>query len=670
MKKVIIIIILSIFTLSCLGSDDTSSDTTITGTVQVIGFDASTKDLVVNHPVSVSISVQSKIGLANLEVSVGLVETPEENATEDEMADLQSCLLGVVRFEDLKANVAKTMHESFRVSSDCELSDTSKTLNFFTIIDIFDKSDFSADPLSDDGIAAFYTKNQSRPNNKVCLTSDGDVGCIVNVTVDENPGIDLSMSKFSLQSSTVILYDGTDSSNVPAGEGEYNPAHAKANIAIRLDGVSSDAENDLTAATEIRYDICPKNGTNPDCVLGEWMPVTIFSVKDAASGHDRIAEVSSLSGGHDSYYQHDLYFEGDTLTAISAGGAWADHGQFTLRACINIPRAAEAEFSLSAFTPLTEASEMGYGESLDNNCKYFKVNITEPRDQGNSPSLSFDHSYSNTWGDDDTIAVYADIGTTNTLDSEGAHSHTYAEVKLEGWISSTIFHADSDVDADTDISDNEIDLTVVAMDSTVYSYSREGESELTFDEDWSVSKKICATFSYGIWIVSVDVDVCASGSLGFDATLTMSSHAGDDTSNFDTTTTAYGEAIPTITPSLDFDASATASLDAVIYEAGAKASISLLDLSSPLTASLKWGSYSDSEMGVIVDVDFSTDITTLDGYLELYVDKKEVDCVHDYEPWTCSSYWHREDTDTIASWTAVTYDHSLLNETTSDTLEF
>ncbi|MBU0505492.1 MAG: hypothetical protein ABII18_11895 [bacterium] len=650
-------IVFTLFT-SCA---TTGTGDTLAGDITVTGLGITPLTLQVNHKVTVTLTVTSTDALSYLDVIVGLLEAPPENATDEELAALDSCGLGTIRFNNLIAEKATTLTKEFIVHSDCQDVGDGLTFNVFTQIDPYNEITEAQEDAEENNVTAFATYFLTNAKNQACTSTAGETGCVFSVTVDENPGLDLSFTDLIIQSSNIVLYDDTDHEDVPIEEDEYNSPHIRANAAVKMSGVAITGDNALTGDTEIRFDICPKSGANPTCSYGDWRPMTIHSVKDAASGHDRVEEVTSMTPGHNHYYTFDLYMEGDTLEAVQENGTWDDHSIFSLRGCINIARDAEAEFSLDAFTPLTEATGYGYGEDNDNNCQYIEFSVIDPRPEGNSPSLTYDTQYSNTWGSKSTMAVYADFGTDNTLDFTGAFTHTWADVELKGWIGATLLDVYAEAKANTSIEDSFVSFSISALDYTLYNYYKEVPS-FDWEKDWDVDKSVCATFSYGIWIVSVDVEACASGTLGFEADFAI--HAAlDDDGN------ASGSAGPTLTPYLDFDGSATASVNALIAEAGVKADITILDARAPLSGTFSFEETDSTHIDVTGDIDFSTEITALNGYIEVYVKDKHVHCKHWYEPWSCHTYWHTVEEKKIVSWHGYSYDHTLLNRSSTETLE-
>lgn len=658
----------------------------ITRSLEITGLDVSATSLFVEHPLTVTVTVKSVDALTSLVVAVGLIEKTTGSLTDAQKATLFSCALGFVHINDIEAETPTSSTKEFIINEDCLQNGATTEYNLFAFIDP-DNEIIETDPDSDDNNAIVYNEaDLNETANQACTSSDGDVGCIHNVTVSANPGIDLSVASVNVESSVLILYPATDTADVPAGQEEYNFPHIQADIAIRLDGVDPSLTNGLPGDTEVRFDICPSTSDGDSCTTGDFMPLTIYSAVNKSSGHDRIDVISTLAGGHDSHISSDLYAEGDTLTALDTGGIWAALSTFVIRACINKARDAEPAFGLSAFTPLTEAP--GESNTADN-CKFSHVLLAIPRtlvktltnenevvsipiknantSGSSTSSVNFSVTKSDFWGSTKTIGISVSFSTDNTLDLSGAHSTTEAKAALEGWISTTLIDITGTANALVAIVGSGIDLEVSSFGDNVFSFSRE-IAELDYTKTWDISKSLCATFSYGIYIVSLDVEVCATGSLGFEAELSITAKSGAGTGVF-ASSTKIGDVAPVLKPFLDFDGSVSADVSIAIARAGVEATIAILDFSLPLTGSLEWGLISATELAIVANVKWDVVITTLKGDIVAFADVRSIKwCKKWFIHYPCGIDWDRVATVTIVSWKGDTFDYTILNKTKEITL--
>jgi hypothetical protein len=665
-NTLIYIVFLTILAFSQFGCDGQSVLTT-TEDIKVTSLDAVSTTVYTDHELGISMTIQSTHDLDEVTVVVGLMEEHADGISDEALADLKSCPLGRMTFTNLTANTPTTVQKDFLVHEDCLNGETTGTFNLFTYIDPDEKIKEFGSEAEENNATVFNQQELSKTNNQACQDPDSNVGCIYSITVDANPGIDLAVAEFELESSVGILYPAADHVDVTAGQEEFNRPHIKADTGIRLDGADRSSENALSSATELRYDICPTSSAG--CQDGDWMPLTIYSKTDSFNGHDRVESISELPSGHVTYYSHDLYAEGTTLTKMQEDGDWANAYEYTVRACINKPR--DAGFGLTAFTPVTEGIK-DHDDDDSNNCKYANVILAEPKNAvvdapATVSSYSFDRSKTDFWGSHSKIGVSLDAGTNNTLDFSGARTHTWAKADLEGWLPLNIIDAYAKANADVSIVGSSLDVKVAAFTKTYFSYTR-SIPEYSWSKKWSISKKACTTFSYGIYVVALDVEVCASGKLGYDAELTISAKSGAGSGVF-ANSAKIGSIDPQFKPYLNFDGSADANIDAAVARAGIIATIAILDASGPVTGYLRWGLNDAAHMVIQGNINLKLVLDTLNGKIVAFADVREVKwCKKWFVHYPCGVRWKREATKTIVRWSGYKRTIELLNRTYNTTL--
>jgi len=683
-RHILYIILLVIALASC---DSTGgAGVQVTSSITVTELEVSTTSLSVNHPLTISVTVVSPSALQFVDVAVGLMQVGPANISDADKANLVSCALGYVRINDIGAGNATTNSNEFIVNEDCLNNGVSASYNVFVHIDPDDavvETDLNAE---ENNSVVYSEANLNNTTNQSCQTIKGVTGCIFTMTVETNPGIDLSVASFTPQSSFFILLAADDHPDVPSGEQEHNYANLKANIGIRLDGVDPSLTNGLPGDTQVVFDICPSSSTGENCEVNPYMPLTIYSNADSAIDHDRVEIISTLSGGHVRYLSTNLYAEGDTLTALQTGGTWAGFDQFLIRVCINKSRDAEPDFGIDAFTALTEAPGEGATASPTNNCKFVHVillkqnttnlmagpsiNEFEPSADhisSGTSSLVYEKSFDKTWGSTSTIGVTANLSTKNTLDFSGAHSTSEAKVDLDGWLQINIIDIKAVGNADVSIVDSGIDFSVSSLGSTVFSFSKE-IAEIDYEKTWSISQKECGTFSYGIYIISLDIEVCASGELGFDTTFSIMAQTGAGTTDF-ANATQIGVIQPVFKPFVEFDASASASVSIFVARAGVEADITILKASLPLTGTLQYGLISSDTMDIDIDVMLVAEFNTLSGDISAFADVRSIEwCKAWFLEYPCGFDWARVASITIVSWAGETVSYTLLNRMTTLTL--
>lgn len=649
-----------LFFAACEGN----SGQNITNDLTVTELGVSSETVHANHTIGITMGVLSDSALDQATVVVGLMESHDAGLSDRDKASLHSCALGRIVFRDLAADSALTVHEKFVVHEDCLKDGKATSFNLFSYVDPDDSTLEASLGAEDNNATVFNSDSLDETNNQACTTADGDVGCIFEIEVDINPGLDLSLTELKLESPALILYGPSDHEDVPDGEEEYNFPHIKADIAIALNGAIASDENALPNPTEILYDLCPVSSTT--CADDDWMPLTIYSNDDKPSGHDRTETVDELFVNHPGYFSHELYLEGDTLTKVQGGGDWANFIEYTIRACVNTPR--DAGYGLTSFTPITEAPAFAHDAQDSNNCKTINMYLVEPpsivvkasKASAGPAAYSFDRSQKNFWGSHNKIGVSLDAGTANTLDFDGARSHTWAKSNLTGWLNISILDAHAKVNADVSIVGSSYDVKLAAFNQTLFSNAR-SIPEYHWSKKWSVSKRACATFSYGIYIVSLDVDVCASGKLGFDAGLSITAKEESGSGIF-AEAAKIGSIDPAFKPYLNFDGSATAYVSAGIAKAGIEATIAILETSAPVTGYLRWGLNDEYNMVIEGNIELKLIYDTLNGKIYAFADVRKVSwCKKWGVPYPCGTHWHRVAKATLATWHGVSKTIILLN---------
>jgi hypothetical protein len=374
-----------------------------------------------------------------------------------------------------------------------------------------------------------------------------------------------------------------------------------------------------------------------------------------------------MSSAHERYFSHELFAEQQTLAALQPGGAWHHHTEFLVRSCVNIQRNAEPNYGQSSFLPLPEID----AELPDNNnCRYATVEVVHPASakayavllntlKGNS-SLSLSESDCHFWGSTKNIGVKAEFGTDNYFDLAGAHSATSANVKLEGWLNASIFDLTADANALVSVVDSGVDFKVAGFGHTLFSYAKE-VPEVHFSKKWDVSKKTCATFSYGIYIVSLNVDTCAIGSLGFETDLSITAQEGAGSGIF-AESASVGLIEPEVRPFLDFDGSASAYANVEVARAGVEADFALLDQSLPVDGTLRWGLNDESSLLADGRIQMKAELDSLSGKISAFADVHKIKwCKKWGVRYPCGAHWHREATKTIVSWKGKEYGYTLLD---------
>ena len=530
-------------------------------------------------------------------------------------------------------------------------------------------------------VLVFATTELGNDRNKKCLDQEGEAGCIFDIVVKPTHGINLKVLELTPDSSVAVISSSTsDHSDSVSSSGSSNDEHNSEFMHVNTEyvvygaeGMDEDSSDALSGKTAtLSYSICPGADARPGDTAGTyvttcadgstWAPLTIYSTDrvNQPDGHSSSESITNIIAGQPNIHSHKLYAEGTTRTKLVSGGEWANYVYFSVRACLES----------SDITEKSTTSEESYDTTLSDNCKVTQVTLTRPVATDHSANnYSFNRSWSKTYGSTKTVGANVSFSTNNTLNLSGAVSRTSGDLKTVGWLNASIIHSHAYAGAYVALVGSYIDIQQKIVGLTLFSYQKSVQ-EVSYTKSWSLSKEVCATFRYGVLVLSLNVSICASGSGGFDSGLAISAKTGSNTTF--SSATKIGDITVTFTPNTNFGVVADAYVSVTVAKGGISGTLTLVKIELPLVSTLNWGLTSLSPVVLTFrgNVSMQLDITTLNGNLTAYADLRSVKwCSRSFKIWghrhhisyPCGFSWSRKANFRIVSWQGKTYSYKLLD---------
>ncbi|MCA9660895.1 MAG: hypothetical protein KC486_21310, partial [Myxococcales bacterium] len=333
-----------------------------------------------------------------------------------------------------------------------------------------------------------------------------------------------------------------------------------------------------------------------------------LSLRDPADSTKRIQEaiINDVLPGTANDVAHELFLEGATLDAVSAGGVWEAESDFIIRGCFS------AEFP--------QDGNQGDGAQAGD-CSDLEVVLARatPATSGAS-SLTFDKEFSRKLGGD-RLAIEMSMSTQNRLDLSGASSEVDGQVALTGKLGKSfeleLARAHGAASLDVDPSKTFYDAYIDAFGDRIYAASEQA-STIVMSDEFSVAKSVTlANLGFGFGPVRIGFSIGAGGTLGFAAEDTLEVLAdnatcqdllksGDDFS-------ACGRMTRVTSPNFALTGSVEGGINLRLVKAAVAAELNFIDTSFPLDTTLGWGLNADNQLVVRGDATWDMELIPLAG---------------------------------------------------------
>jgi hypothetical protein len=439
--------------------------------------------------------------------------------------------------------------------------------------------------------------------------------------VDDKPLVDVKLESLRPDSSVAVVWPAQEDTDVPAGQHESDTPSLVVNAAFVMDGKDpyknkvdasklppalvaavptiandlkyglSDAEldalDDLPGDATIRYDIVPSN----KATASAWLPLAIDDPNsEDADGHVASIAIRELEPGTENSFTHALYIEGETRDAMGSGGIWANEDDFTVRGCLvaGFPEGGNAG-EQDTDAPLG-------GDVAGGDCKTFKVRVVRAPPPSTSASAhSFDGTWNRTAGTADALAVIGNLRTNNALDLNGARSDTEGTAEIKGRIGSTdfgvqLFRVYAKGGALTARASSFYDVGVDAFGINVL-----GQQQTAAELAYSIPFTFAKTFqfpvlSFGFGPVSIGITAGVGGNVGLTPSITVSAKDGPEASEPAlAAATSNGMVQTSLTPNVGLTGNVTGGIDLALAKGQIVATVQVVDIGFPLTATVRWG---------------------------------------------------------------------------------
>ena len=640
-----------------------------------------------HHPVVIEFGVTAKGNPIEFNMFFGLMEKlSTTNPTDADYAALKHCSLGSTVVSHSGGTELSENHYSatFTIPAECVeglAAGGSRTFNVYVSGDTEGQvKEGNEDPESG-SVLVLSELEKAGDRNKLCKDSKEAEGCVYDLIIKPSHGLNLAVLSLKKESSVAVLSSSTSDHSDATNESgttqaEFNEPFLQVTTEVAVYGAEGHDETSSNAidgkTVSLKYAICPGADIRPDssgalshtCADGtDWAALTIYdqdNAANAASGHLATLPITSLVASTPTYFHNKLYAESTTRTLLSSGGAWSNFVYFAVKACV----------SSTDITEQSTTSGQTYDTTLSDNCQYQHVTLTRPVATDHSANTySFNRSWSNSYGSSKTVGIKTAFSTNNTLNLSGAVSATSGDLDTIGWLKKSVAHAHANAGAYVAVTGSYIDLQQKLIGLTLFSYQKT-IPEVDYSKTYELSKEACATFQYGILILSLNVSICAKGSAGFTAGLAITAKEGNN-STF-SSSTKIGDITVTFTPKASFTAETSAYVSVAVARGGVEGSVTLVEISLPVSSTLNWGltSLSPTTLAFKGRVTMDLVIETLKGSLVAFGDLRSVKwCSKSFKIWgkrkhisyPCGFSWNRKLSYNIVSWSGKTYTYGLLN---------
>ncbi|MGK3960037.1 hypothetical protein WMF38_44180 [Sorangium sp. So ce118] len=577
-----------------------------------------------HHPVRVSVTIEPTTAVAPHRVLIGLVE---KETADVEGAEVRTCLLGEIETSygvaDDGTSVPVTIKRDVVIPADC-LADGAQSGIFNLWV--------SVDPLMEDDPTGFADYNTQFFNaaaldmngddrNTLCTGPNGEPHCIVDVPVTASGGHNIEASRIALESHIGAI-DASCSLDAAVPlislNGELRIFGSAAH-----DGVTEDEEADNTlaaaagpdAAVGVTYAICPRGQPGADgaapCAPGTtYAPLKIGNA-EGAGDLSSAAAITHLVTGEPHVFNHALHAEpgGDTCGRLNgAPGAsqnWTGYATFNLRMC--------------AAPPFAETRSGG--DAAADNCVVEPMQIVHTAsapDEANS--LRFLKRYDQSFGNS-VVKVAISLGTDSNLNLSGATTHNWAQANLGGWFSKSLVNVWADGAAYVSLVGSNANAGVEIFGTRHWQYQKT-LNDIHAAWNPSFSKSFCLTYNYGLLGLGLNLQGCLQGTAGISVTLDVVGKDARGTGAF-ASSTRIGEAVVVATPHASLNVTLSAYVNIGIAKGGVTGSATLLGVSLPTTATLRWGLVSGPSLVTTANTRLDLTINTLGGSVRGWVDARK-----------------------------------------------
>ncbi len=412
----------------------------------------------------------------------------------------------------------------------------------------------------------------------------------------------------SLVVESSFVVNGRDPYISPLSDGEVIPADLlkaepgiKEDLKFGLSDAALAALGQLPGSATVHYTL--RTAADEKTTL----PLTVNDPESTGAG-TRVSEVSvtKVVPGTARTVAHELFIEGETLTAVSAGGIWENETDFVVTGCFD-----------GQFPQQGNAGDAGLSD-----CKDIPVQLVRETSPSSAASaITFSKSFEQKLGSS-RIGVEASMSTDSRLDRTGAASNNEGSVVLKGKLGKSfelvIAHAEANAKLDVDPTKNFYDVNVDAFGKSLYSDSHSSEAKIVLTDDFSAAKSTnIGGLGFGFGPVKVGFQISAGGEIGLDLEDTLEGVTGEQSCGellqTQDSVPVCGSMSRTATPHFALTGKLFGGINLRIVKAGVEADLRFVKTSFPLTAGLGFGLTDGGQFLVRGDANWDMEIQLIEG---------------------------------------------------------
>lgn len=640
------VLFMSFFLAGC--GDNGGGGKHLTEHVTITGLGVEESQVGVDHPLHIKLTVVSQAAIDEVDVAVGLMQKVSPDATDAEKQAAHSCMLGLATIQNLQADTPASSIQEFVVHEDCLGADGSAMdYNVFVVLNPYNEVVETGEGQDENNSIVYNISESWRPENAACISEGADEpGCVFNVRIVPNPGLNLQLSQIELESPTLVLLSSSDSPDVTVVTNEHDEPALEADAIVRAYGVPAHSLTTLPAGTQINYSICP---ADDDCRSQHWLPLTIYSNPHEPDGHKTSETIDAAFGQTRISFSHALYAEGATLAALSPGGRWATSNDFLVRACLT----TSGDTDIANNCKTAAAARQGAGN-----------NAIRAQRKAQS-SLNFTKSNDNEWGANTAHHVTSSFSISDTVNQTGAHIVSVYNSEVDG-LQLGRFEGSAEARGGYGAETSGLAFKVSSFGNSVYSYAKTGTKIYYPVRDWwRVARQYCLSNTLNVYILKISASHCLTGQIGFKGL--MSNEIQDYKPQV---SEKYLNVSYVMEKAVDFDGSASGSSNFEVTRAGLSGSYAVLHENYKSTAAADWTLYEAGRMSSMIGGANTRTIwncTSLSGSIKAYADAAVPDLCPK-PPFVCRS-WKRVYDNTIEQWQGETRsDVTLIDRTAANVL--
>ena len=603
MKKFTTLFVLTSLALTGCFSDSEDDSNGIKPEVTAFSFNNLDTDspVMVNHsiPVTFSISVTSseENSTIDLPVSFRFQETTPEDPDNPRLCDSNAILVEI----ETNGEPVEVSDAVWPVSECEEMGEEGAQV---TLVDIFYAEDEEVESVTSIELPTITLA--SGGVDIVYGLSSSDSVVLLPFVAEE------SGEKQILSVSSALLYNGVDpyisyieESEIP--DDLYDNLEADSDMSVEdlsfnLSDEELEALGDLPGTATLSYSLIPDSD-----------PAVSLELTFDSEGDGNTTDAFSLThlevGAANSIY-HDLYLEGDALSAVTDGDYATETG-FTVRGCI-----------------VTDFSQNGNNDADANDCADIDVvMVRESAPETGATEIAFNRE-KELFAGNSRIAVVNTITTQNSLSRNGAHSFNEADVSIAGKIGRSFSVSIGNAYAEAEVTPTGAfyDAQVTVFGEVLFSESDSEEAALTLEQEFSVEKEQeVASLGYGFGPIKLGFTIAVGGRVGvtIEDALQLISNEEDcqELLENESTMVLCGSIGRTVTPGYSMTANIFGGFKSRFISAGVNADFNILETNYPLSATLGFGTTLESDLSsqflVLGNVNWGAETTLISGRVKL-----------------------------------------------------